>query len=237
MKKVFFAAICFALFNVSCSNDNPVGDNNVQISYRYMTLTQGSNWIYETTDNTTATSTQYSLTSTNVDTIIGTRTYHIFENTDTSGTNPAYYNISGKNYFQFTQLDPQLPVTELNYLISDTAVGTNWTTPISSAQAGGTLFANVKNTIESNNAQLNVNGVNYSNLIKVKTEIIDATITISVQGFPIVLTPTIVQNLYAYYAPNYGMVERGTLLQITVQGQPSIININSTTKLFSSNIQ
>jgi len=232
MKKLLFAGVAFLFLATSCKKDNPSGNN---VASPFMTLTSGTTWNYETTDNATSTVTPYTLTSTNIDTAIGSRTYHIFNSVDATGTTQEYYNISGDEYYQYAQIAAQLPTLELLYLKNNAAIGTNWSTPIAITQQGASINATVKNTIENINASVTVSGVTYNNAIKVRTEINNATVTVPGIPFPIPITVT--QNMYAHYAPKYGLVERNTALKMDIQGQGTIIDMNTTNRLISSNIQ
>jgi hypothetical protein len=232
MKKLLFAGFAFLFLATSCKKDNPSGNN---VASPFMTLASGTTWNYETTDNATSTVTPYTLTSTNIDTVVGSRSYHVFNSVDANGSTQEYYNISGDDYYQFTQIAAQLPTIELLYLKNNAANGTNWTTPIAITQQGLSINASVKNTIESNNTSVTVNGTTYNNVIKVRTEINNATVT--VPGIPFPLPITVTQNMFAHYAPKYGLVERNTALKMDIQGQGTIIDINTTNRLISSNIQ
>ena len=84
---------------------------------------------------------------------------------------------------------------------------------------------------------MTVNNISYSNVVKVKTEIKNLSVKIIISptiSFP--LTVTVAQNTYNYYAPKYGMIKGHNQLKISVQGQGTIIDNNSTTTLQSANI-
>ncbi len=232
MKKLLFAGFSILILATSCKKDNPSGNN---VASPFMTLASGTTWNYETTDNAATTVTPYTLTSTSIDTVVGSRTYHVFNSVDANGTTQEYYNISGDEYYQFTQIAAQLPTIELLYLKNNVANGTNWTTPIAFSQQGASVNASIKNIVENNNTSVVVNGVTYNNVIKVRTEINNVTLTIP--GIPFPLPVTVTQDMYAYYAPKFGLVERNTALKLDIQGQGTLIDVNTTNRLISSNIQ
>ena len=82
-----------------------------------------------------------------------------------------------------------------------------------------------------------INNISYSNAVKVKTEIKNASLKVFITPtISIPLTLTVAQNTYNYYAPKYGMIKGHNQLKISVQGQGTIIDNNSTTTLLSANI-
>ena len=237
MKKViYYAGICL-LFLTSCKKSQPV----VNGSSSYFSFSAGSTWNYSTTDNSNGQINTYTLTATANDSIVNGRTYHVFNNTSSSGTTNEYYNITGNEYYQYSEVIPQQPAVEQKYLIDNVNAGTSWTTPFfTQFDAQGTtvsITGTIKNTIEEKGTSLTVNGINYIGVIKVKTELQNVSITVPFIGN---LTPTIVQSNYSYYAPKYGMVKNDLLLNVTVDvptvGPQEVINTNSTTTLSSANI-
>jgi hypothetical protein len=210
-------------------------------STSYFSFSAGSTWNYSTTDDSTLQVTNYTLTATANDSIVNGRTYHIFNNTSSSGTTSEYYNITGNEYYKYSEVIPQRPAIEQKYLIDNVNTGTSWTTPFSTQYVyqGTTVTINgtIKNTIEEKGSSLTINGTNYSNIIKVKTELQNVSIIVPFIGS---LTPTIIQNNHSYYAPKYGMVKNEALLNVSVDiptvGTQQVSNIKQTTVLTSSSI-
>lgn len=220
MKKLSFLAI-FALVLASCSDDDPTpGPSGTS----YMAMTAGSTWNYRATDNSTPTptSTDYTMTSTNRDTLVAPgRTYHVFENS--MGAN-QYFNITGSDHYDFQGLPPDLGGTNVEnlYLKAGAAVGTTWSQPIPADVPGfGTVTVTVTNKIDAKGIAHTVNGIDYSNVIRVFT-----SFSVPIPGV------TIVSNVQSYYAPQVGLIENTTEVDISAFGTTQ--SINTATKLMSS---
>ncbi|RYD73735.1 MAG: hypothetical protein EOP53_19540, partial [Sphingobacteriales bacterium] len=98
LKLSVFAVLGSALLMVSCSKDDdstpnpPAGDP-------YMSMDAGATRDFERTmNNPPSPPENYRVTTTNRDTVAGSRTYRVFEST--GGTN-QYYNQSGADYYTF----------------------------------------------------------------------------------------------------------------------------------------
>ena len=233
MKKLFFASACLLLLATSCKKSTPAPAPVASVDF--ITLTAGTTWNYQTTDNTTSTVTPYVLTATATDTTISSKTYRIFTSVDATGTTETYYNHTGNDYYEYTQLSPQLPPIDLKYLNDVAAVGTTWSQPLSVTNSGVTLTANIKNTILATGATETVNNKSYSNVIRVKTEITDLA-----TSNPFVSATVLSQNITACYAPKYGLIKRDFALHVTATALGStsdVINNNTTNILMSSSIQ
>lgn len=241
MKKLLFISLLVSILGVSCKKSDPTPTPSPTPELdKYMSFTPGSSWNYQTVDTSNIIST-YTLTSSNLDTIIGSKTFHIFNETDNNGTTESYYNISGNDYSQFTSLGAQLAGFEMVYFKEKATAGTNWTTPFVTTQLinGQTveIKADIVNTIDSTDLKMTVNNISYSNAVKVKTEIKNVSVKVFISptiSFP--LTVTVAQNTHNYYAPKFGMIKGHNQLKISVQGQGTIIDNNSTTTLQSANI-
>jgi len=225
------------MLTISCKK-NKVGDGNTS----YMTITAGATWNYETLDNAAATNTPYTLTSTSTDSTINARVYHVFTNTDANGSTSEYYNVSGSDYYQYTSLSAQLPPLELKYLVDNIGTGTTWNQPlaVSQSQSGITLNFNatIKYSIEEKGGSVTVAGKTYNNVIKVRTEITNPSISSSLP-IPLTIEP-ITQNITTYFAQKYGMVKTDFQLKVDINALgtvQNIINQNTTTNLLSSSIQ
>lgn len=239
MKKLLFASLTFALFSVSCKKSDPAPTPGAD---SYMTTAAGTTWNYQTVDNIASTTTPYTLTSSNSDSTINGRQYHIYSYSDANGTSNEYYSISGSDYYQYTELSAQLPAFEFKYLVDNIAVGSSWTQPLTASQTQQgvtiTLNATIKNTIVEKGASLTVNNKTYANVIKVKTEIQNPSITSSLP-IPITIEP-ITQDINAYFAPKFGLVKRDFQLKVDINALGNVQNIvdnNTTTTLQSSSIQ
>jgi hypothetical protein len=58
---------------------------------------------------------------------------------------------------------------------------------------------------------ITINGINYSNVIKIKTELINAGTNIPGQG---ILIANVLQNISSYYSPNFGLLKQDFYLSI-----------------------
>ena len=237
MKKLLFSSACLLLLITSCKKTTPDPAPAPVAATPFMTYASGTTWDYQTTDNVTTTVTPYTLTATSVDTAIGTKTYRIFNSVDANGTTEAYYNQTGNDYYEYTQLSAQQPPIDLKYLSTSAAVGTTWSQPISVTQSGVTITANIKSTILDTGFVETVNNITYNRVIRVKTEITNlatnnALVTATVES----------QNISACYAPKYGLIKREFALHVTaiVLGTTTptdVINNNTTNILMHSSIQ
>ena len=239
MKKLIAGALVLAILGTSCKKDDPVpapGDT------KFLNTAPGTTWNYKTVDNQDLTETPYTLTSTNRDSVLNGRSYHVYTYNDANGSSEEYYGISGNEYYQFSELAAGLPPVEFKYLVDNVGNGTSWTQPltISQTQQGVTLTFNatLKYTIVDKGNSVTIGSKTYDNTIKVKTDIINPSVTSSLP-LPITVEP-ITQDVYAIYAPKYGLIKRNTRLKvdITIQlaGTQNVIDNNTTTELISSNI-
>jgi len=241
MKKLLFISLLVSILGVSCKKSEPSPTPTpTPEPDKYMSFAPGSSWNYQTVDTSNKITT-YTLTSSNTDTLIGSKTYHIFNSTDTSGATESYYNNTGNDYSQFASLGAQLAGYELIYLKEKATAGTTWTTPFMTTQVSGgqtvEIKADIVNTIDSTDLKMTVNNISYSNTVKVKTEIKNASLKVFITPtISIPLTLTVAQNTFNYYAPKFGKIKGHNELKISVQGQGTIIDNNSTTTLISANI-
>lgn len=165
-----------------------------------MDFTAGGASKYQSTNNLTAAVTTYTVTSTNRDTTINSKTYHIF--TNSSGTPNEYYNITGNDYYTFRSLGAALAnlTVESIYLKDNAAVGTSWSQVINlpvSGVPGGTVPATITNTIAEKGINRTVNSIAY-------TDVIHVTTTIAVQGLP---AGSLTTDIQSYYARKAGLIE------------------------------
>jgi hypothetical protein len=250
MKKVLYLALLAGFGLTSCKKSDTTGgsgnnSNNPAPSIdKFMSFTTGSTWNYQTVNNDSITDiTNYTLTCSDIDTTIGSKSYRIFYATDTSGSTEEYYNNTGRDYYQYTQLSDLLPALDLRYLNDSLPAGSTWTSqPITITQqvnvpnfpfpVNVTLSASLKTTIEEKGMTMVVNGNNYSNVIKVKTELVNLSIspnliTIAVES----------QNILNYFAPKYGRIKGDFQLRVTATGLGDVISSNTSTTLLSAQIQ
>lgn len=222
MKKIIFAGIILAASAISCQKDSNPDPNPPAVTYMSFTAGQARN--YMVTDNTTSTSDNYTLTSTDRDSTVNGKSYHVF--TNSTGPN-EYYNITGNDYFQFAALPDVLGGTneEMLYLKTNAAVGTNWNKQISVPVSGLPLplVVTLTNTITEINSTKVVNSITYNNVIKVET-------SVSVAGVP---ASAVTSDIDSYYAPKYGLIENHYVIGINYMGV--VENVDTQVKLMSAN--
>jgi hypothetical protein len=218
MKKIGYFSFLLALFAASCGKDNdPTPDPN---SGSYMNAKAGSTWNYEVINNVPPTSTQnYTLTSTNRDSSINGRNYHVYSNSRTGSS--EYYFVSGSDHYRFGSL-PGTNINEENiYLKSGAAVGTSWSQSYNIPLPGFPfpINATVTHKIEEKGITKVINNITYTNVIHVST-LVTAT------GIP---TSALNTDIDIFYAPNVGLIENNVIITSTLAG-----NSNTTTRLKSS---
>lgn len=184
----------------------------------------GSEWNYTTT-GTTGTgpvNTTYKLTATSRDSSTGVRTYRVF--TNSSGPN-EYYNKTGSDYFRISFFPGLNQSVELLHLKDNAAVGSSW-------QESKTVNANVTGfglvpitvnttfTVSEKGINYTVNGVSFSNVIK-----ITATITITAFGSSVPVDPS--TAITYYYANKVGMINNKVVVKVPLAS----IDVNTETKL------
>ena len=91
MKKTFKGLFALLLIAISCKKSDSTPVEGV----KYMDFTAGTSSKYQSTNNLTAAVTTYTVTSTNRDSTINGKAYHVF--TNSSGTPNEYYNITGSD--------------------------------------------------------------------------------------------------------------------------------------------
>lgn len=223
MKKTLILTFLLGFFFVSCKKDDSNSGNNNSTPDQFFSFGAGKTWVYNEHDNTSNGDTSFTRTCTDALITKESNQYHVFldSNHVTNNIDSSFYNIVGNEYFQYTILSAQLPGFKEKYLVDNATVGMSWIIPysatIGSGTMGATITANIVNTIEEKGSSLTVNNVTYSNLYKVKTEILNASVTLPTIGS---LPTTITQNIHSYYAPKYGLIKNDRQLNISVTISP-----------------
>jgi hypothetical protein len=223
MKKIMFAAFIISLLAISCSDDDPVVNPG---SDPYMSTTVGNEWVYEDRDSAVAPPdvSTYTVTSSNRDTVVSGRTYHVYDNSD--GTY-QYFNISGSDYYQLMPLPDPIGIVENNYLRDNASVGTNWVgvNKSTTIDFGGTpvpITVTMTNSVTERGISRIVNGVTYNDVIHVSSTLNISSIV------PVTIDE---QHIDSYYAPRYGLIENHTEILVSMAG----LEVNTTTRLQSKN--
>ena len=220
MKKLLLAASFLSMVAISCSKDDN-GDATTEV---YLNTAAGSTWRYENVDNSPGgTTTEYTRTSTSRDTMIGSRNYHVF--TKSTDGSSEYNAKSGSDYFIYQALPPELGGTNVEnlYLKSASSVNASWSQSYN-INVPGIPFAitvNLTNKLVEKGVARTVNGVNYENVMHVKTDV-------GISGLP-PGTVTITSDIQQYYAPNYGLVEARNKIDIDFLG--TVQSTDVTTRL------
>ncbi|MFZ1530445.1 MAG: hypothetical protein WAT19_16950 [Ferruginibacter sp.] len=218
MKKTIFGLFVLSAILFSCKKDTGGDTNNPATSY--MSLTAGQTRTYETTDNIAMSTSSNTTTSTNRDTSVNSRTYHVFTNSDGSSD---YFNVTGSDYYSFTQL-PALSnlQLELLYLKSNAAVNASWnqTTNVTVPGVPFPLAVTISNTIMEKGISRTTGTMSHTDVIRVQTGI-------SVAGLP---ASALTTNIQSYYAPRYGLVESTAVLGLNYSGITDSVNTRTLLK-------
>ncbi|HSN62491.1 MAG TPA: hypothetical protein VLR49_16255, partial [Ferruginibacter sp.] len=207
MKKTHLFAIILCFLAASCDKGN---DPTPTIpTDNFMNMKSGSTWNYEVTNNTPPPSTSsYMLTSTNRDSTIGAKQYHIYLNSGTGAS--EYYFASGTDYYTYQSLPAALGGTKVEnlYLKAGAAINTTWAQTYNITYNSIPLAVTVTNKIEAKGLSRTVSGNAYNNVIHVST-------VITVAG----VSPTqLTTDIDYYFAPNYGMIENNSKIDINYFG-------------------
>ena len=218
MKKTILGLFTLSAILFSCKKDSGGDNNNTTTSY--MSLTAGQTRTYETTDNIAMSASSNTSTSTNRDTSINARTYHVFSNSDGSS---GYFNVTGNDYYSFTSL-PSLSnlQLELLYLKANLNVNGSWTqnTNVTVPGLPFPLAVTITNTIEEKGISRTTGTMSHTDVIKVRTGI-------SVAGLPASALST---NIQSYYAPRYGLVESSAVIGLNYSGITDSVNTRTLLK-------
>jgi hypothetical protein len=219
MKKILFGGILLSLMTISCSKDG--GEEDDGTTEVYLHTAAGSSWNYRSVDNINPGPPEdYTRTSTSRDTIINGRTYHVYTNS-TSGESEYNGNV-GKDYFIFQALPDELGGTDVEnlYLKAGTAVNGSWDQQYPLDYSGFSFTATITNKIIEKGLSKTVNGVAYTNVIHVKTDI-------AIAGLP-PGTVTFTTDIHQYYAPKFGLIESKSKIDFTILGTTESTDVTTT---------
>jgi hypothetical protein len=209
MKKIIIAFIAISTAFFSCKKDPapPVPDTTP-----YMSYTPNSTWNYTTTDSVTFIPLDYTITSTDRDSSINSKAYHVFTNS-TGGAN-EYYNVTGNDYYTFRSLPTSLggnPIENI-YLKDNVAEGSSWEQSYSINVSGFPLMVKMINTVTKKGISVTVNGINYTDVIHITT-----TLQVSLANVPLPAT-AVTTDIQSYYARKYGLVQSRTKIVVDYLG-------------------
>ena len=222
--KRFLLLLLSPLIFVACTKENSEGDEGGGGSNQlYINTATGSTWNYEVTESEAGDepySYEYTLTSTNRDTTIGGKKYHVYED---SFDEESYMFTNGKQYFQIG-FEEDMSV-EVLFLKTDVAENATWTQNINSDFEGIPIPAKIVHKLTGKNITHTVKGKEYKNVMRVLS-----TIDVSYGGIAEVHLST--EN---YYAPGIGQIQSDLELEGNLAGET--IDASSQTLLVSSQMK
>ena len=208
MKKIITILFIISVSVISCKKEVSAP---VISSGTYMNFTPNSTWNYDLIDNTTAASSNYTITSTSKDTLANGKTYHVF--TNSTGSN-EYYNVTGNDYYVFQSLPALLGGTAVQnlYLKDNVNINTSWNQTYTFTVSNLPLTIILTNTVTEKGISKTINTTKYADVIHVTT-----TISLSVLGMP--LPPgALITDIQTYYAKNYGMIQSKNKISLNYNG-------------------
>lgn len=225
MKKILFISVILSSLFISCSKD---GDDDTEepVSQVYLNTNPGSSWLFESIDNAGVDPTEeYTVTSTNRDTTADGKTYHVYTN---SISQNEYNRKSGNEYFAYQALpfDITASNSENLYLKAGASVNSSWSQQYPISYMGVDFTIKLTNRMLEKGLTKTINGQTYTDVVHTKTDV-------SVSGLP-PGTLKITTDIHQYYAPNYGLIESNTKIEIDALGD--IQSTDITTRLKSATL-
>ncbi|MFZ4057147.1 MAG: hypothetical protein ACOYKE_03375 [Ferruginibacter sp.] len=192
-----------------------------------MSNTTNSSWQYRQTNNSTSLSTDYTLTATSRDTVINTKTYKVY--TNSNGNTLDYYSISGNDYYNFRALGAALGNLKVEnlYLKDNLAVSSTWTQSLNITVPGAPfpIPITLTYTIAEKGSTRTVNSITYTDVIKVTTAISSSAIP----------SASLVTDIQDFYARKFGAIESNYKLSLNFMGV--VQNTDTKTILLSADIK
>ena len=219
MKKILTVLFIISGAILSCKKEVSAP---VVTSGTYMNFKPNSTWNYDLIDNVTAAISNYTVTSTNRDTLANGKTYHDF--TNSTGVN-EYYNFSGNDYYVFQSLPALLGGAAVQnlYLKDNVSINTSWNQEYKLTVSNLPLSIILTNTVTEKGVSKTINATNYTDVIHITT-----TISLSVLGMPLP-AGALTTDIQTYYAKNYGMIQSKNKIGLNYNGVVSntdqIINL------------
>ena len=207
MKAILLSILPILLFTASCKKDTDTSEpakNNTN----YINTMPGSSWQYHeiNASGSIKLESDYIVTSTNKDTLISNKSYHIYM---VSRGGHRYLHLNGKEYYEFDTIPGGGSETfERFYLKTGAVPGTNWTQSQNIAADGLQIPAKINNIIVDNALTRVVNGKTYENVIHVSTTITSTLIPAA----------SLTTDIHSYYAPDYGLIENTSKINLNYLG-------------------
>lgn len=222
MRRILLPVLCLMCFFTDCNK------KSAAVPDAYYHIAANSTWNYQLINNSgpTPVTTNFVVTSTNRDTTAMGKTYHVFTN---SSAGNQYYNHTGSDYYQLDSLKLAATAILLDrlYLKDEATVGTGWSQSFNLTLPGVPIPVPITVTysIAEKGIARTVNGVAYSDVIRVSTSISSSLIPAA----------SLTTTINSYYARKYGLIENSTVLGLNFMG--FVQNVNTSTKLMSSNLK
>ncbi len=211
MKMSIFSLLGLSLVLFACKKSDP--DPVPAAPIPYMSTSANSTWQYEQITNPTGpgtVTTNYTLTSTNRDSTINGKPYHVY--TNSNGNASEYYNITGSDYYQFRSLPANLGGTKIEalYLKDNLALNASWTQNVNITISGVNVSLIFTNTVTEKGGTKTVNGINYTDVIT-----ITSVITPNTPGIP---ASAITSDIKSYYARKVGLIQNDNKVVVNFMG-------------------
>lgn len=222
MKTNILALFVLSLFFTSCSKNDNSGQNTPPGQDAFINTTSGSTWTYHA-DNTTGgvvNSSDYMVTSTDKDTSVNSRKYHIYSY---SYGGSQYLGLSGNDYYQYDSIPGSSSLggiaVERLYLKDNLSNGGTWKQDFTFQVTGVPIPIplTVSNKIAEKGISRTVNGIPYANVTHVSTSISSSFIPAA----------SLTSAIDSYYAPKYGLIENSTVVSLNYLGITEDVNIKT----------
>lgn len=218
MKTKALVLIACVLSFASCSKKDDTGTKPPEAPAAFVNTNAGSTWTYheDNASSGTIVSSDYTITSTNRDSAISSKKYHVYSY---SYGGSQYLNLSGHEYYQYDSIPLAGGIAlERLYLKDDAAAGASWSQDVSIAVPGILIPIPLKvtNTIAEKGISRTVKGVEYKDVIHVSTSLSSGLI-------PSGLT----SSIDSYFAPKYGLIENTTKVDVNYMGFVEKVDIST----------
>lgn len=194
------------------SNDNPAGTS------AYINTASGSSWTYHEVNNSGSSpqESDYTVTSTDRDTTIEGKSFHIYAY---SYGGFQYLSKINSSYYQYDSIPGLGNAFVRLYLKSSAKVGETWDQNFNIAISGipASIPVKLSNKIIEIGSRT-VNGINYENVIHVRTTVSSSLIPAS----------DLHSDINTYYAENYGLIESSVDIDLDYFGITESVDIDLT---------
>lgn len=222
MKTSILALFAISLFFTSCSKNDNSGQNNPPGQDAFINTSSGSTWIYHA-DNTkggVVNSSDYTVTSTDKDTSVNSRKYHVYSY---SYGGSQYLGLSGHDYYEYDSIPGSSSIggaaVERLYLKDNANKGDTWKQDFTFQISGIPIPLTVSNKITDKGISRTVSGITYENVTHVSSSISISSLLIPASA--------LTSAIDSYYAPKYGLIENSTIVSLNYSGITEDVNIKT----------